>query len=91
MSRGIESAALVMVDVQKGLDDPSQGERNNAGAEACMAALLADWRARRAPIIHIRHCSTEADSLLRPELPGNAIAAFTVQDLSRLQILLRRR
>ena len=72
MVRGIENAALVLVDVQQGLDDPSQGQRNNPEAETCMAVLLANWRERAAPIVHIRHCSTEATSLLRPELPGNA-------------------
>ena len=72
MSGGIDTAALILVDVQQGLDDPSQGTRNNPEAESNMGALLADWRSRRAPIIHIRHCSTEAASLLRPELPGNA-------------------
>ena len=72
MSSGIDTAALILVDVQQGLDDPSQGVRNNPEAESNMGALLADWRGRRAPIIHIRHCSTEAASLLRPELPGNA-------------------
>ena len=66
------AAALLLIDVQQGLDQPSLGQRNNPQAEANMAALLAAWRARRAPIIHVRHCSTEADSPLRPELPGNA-------------------
>ena len=34
--------------------------------------MLAVWRHRTDPVIHIRHCSTEPDSALRPELPGNA-------------------
>jgi len=64
--------ALLIIDVQKGLALPSLGERNNPQAEVNMASLLAAWRARQQPVIHIRHCSTEADSPLRPELPGNA-------------------
>ena len=64
--------ALLIIDVQKGLELPRLGERNNPRAEANMASLLDAWRARQQPVIHIRHCSTEADSPLRPELPGNA-------------------
>jgi len=66
------AVALLVIDVQKGLALPRLGERNNPQAEANMASLLATWRVRRQPVIHVRHCSTEADSPLRPELPGNA-------------------
>jgi nicotinamidase-related amidase len=68
----IDNSALIVIDVQKGLAEPSLGERNNPGAEANMARLLAAWRQRHWPVIHVRHCSLEADSPLRPELPGNA-------------------
>ena len=67
------NTALIIVDVQEGLDDPRLGARNNPDAESRMARLLADWRLRNLPIFHIQHMSTEADSPLRPELPGNAI------------------
>ena len=68
----IDNSALIVIDVQKGLAEPSLGERNNPGAEANMERLLAAWRQRHWPVIHVRHCSLEADSPLRPELPGNA-------------------
>ena len=67
-----DNTALVLIDVQQGLADPSLGKRNNPDAEANMARLLAAWRQRRQPVIHIRHCSVEPGSTLRPELPGNA-------------------
>jgi nicotinamidase-related amidase len=68
-----DTTALIIIDVQDGLDDPKFGARNNPDAETNMARLLADWRARGRPIYHVQHMSTEPDSPLRPELPGNAI------------------
>ena len=64
--------ALLVIDVQKGLDDPTLGSRNNPQAESNIASLLCAWRKHRLPIIHVRHCSVEPHSALRPELPGNA-------------------
>jgi nicotinamidase-related amidase len=64
--------ALLIIDVQQGLASPSLGQRNNPQAESNMASLLTAWRERGLPIVHIQHCSTEPDSALRPELPGNA-------------------
>ena len=68
-----DSTALILIDVQVGLDEPRLGRRNNPDAEQNMARLLADWRARGRPICHVQHMSTEPNSPLRPELPGNAI------------------
>ncbi len=68
-----KGAALVVIDVQQGLDDPRYGERNNPQAEARMADLLAAWRSAHRPVIHVQHMSVRADSLLRPGEPGNAL------------------
>ena len=67
----MRKTALLVIDVQKGLDDPSLGKRNNPEAESNIALLLSEWRKHERPIIHIRHCSIEPNSPLRPELPGN--------------------
>ena len=65
--------ALLVIDVQKGLDNPRLGPRNNPQAEQRIADLLAAWRAAGRPVIHVQHMSTEPQSMLRPGLPGNAI------------------
>lgn len=63
--------ALIIIDVQKAIDHPSWGKRNNPEAEANIATLLAAWRAARRPIYHVRHDSTEPQSHYRPGQPGN--------------------
>ena len=65
-----EASALLVIDVQRGLDHPKYGRRNNPDAEANIARLLAAWRAAGWPVIHVQHLSTSASSPLRPELPG---------------------
>ena len=76
MTRDYAAAALILIDVQDGLDEPRLGQRNNPDAEDNMARLLRHWRERGRPVFHIQHMSTEPDSPLRPELPGNAIKAI---------------
>jgi|SRR5579871_491769 len=64
-------SALLVIDVQQAIDDPSWGQRNNPDAEANVAALLAAWRRTGRPIYHIRHDSTEPHSSYRPGQAGN--------------------
>ena len=66
------NAALLLIDVQQGLDHPRWGKRNNPSAERNIAELLAAWRRTRRPVIHAQHMSREPDSPLRPSEPGNA-------------------
>jgi nicotinamidase-related amidase len=66
------NTALVLVDVQQGIDDPRRGRRNNPSAERRIADLLAAWRAAGRPVIHVQHLSLEPGSLLREGLAGAA-------------------
>lgn len=64
-------AVLLVIDLQKAIDHPSWGERNNPDAEGNVAALLDAWRRSHRPIYHIRHDSSEPQSHYRPRQAGH--------------------
>ena len=74
MSRDLPRTALLLIDVQQGFDQIAAAgiRRNNPQALARIAELLNAFRAANARVIHIRHASTEPDSVFRPERPGFA-------------------
>ena len=65
--------ALVLIDVQKGLQEISfyGTERNNLDAEANCGKLLRSFRKKQLPIFHVKHNSTSIDSPLYPNKMGN--------------------
>jgi nicotinamidase-related amidase len=65
--------ALIVIDMQRGFDEPSWGTRNNPGAEQNGLRLLAHWRKQGWPVVIVRHDSTSANSTLRPGQPGNTL------------------
>ncbi len=75
MPRDLERTALLVIDLQRGLDDPRHGPRDNPDCESNIAALLAAWRAAGRTVIFVRHDSTRPDSPLRPGQPGNDFKA----------------
>jgi nicotinamidase-related amidase len=58
---------LLVIDVQRAFDDPRWAHRNNPGAESRLEELLAAWRNAEAPVIHVRHRSTEPDGLFKDD------------------------
>jgi len=73
-----KNAALIIIDVQKGFDDPTWGRRNNPEAESNIARLLEAWRKTGRPLYHIQHRSRRAGSLLGPDSPG-----FEIKDAAK--------
>jgi nicotinamidase-related amidase len=60
-----------LIDLQKAIDHPSWGERNNPMAEANLSMLLAHWRSSGWPVWHVRHDSLEPHSHYRPGQSGH--------------------
>ncbi|MDD1147189.1 MULTISPECIES: cysteine hydrolase family protein [Pseudomonas] len=62
--------ALLIIDQQQGILHPRLGPRNNPEAEERMLELLAHWRSRGWPVIHVQHLSRSTDSVFWPGQSG---------------------
>ena len=67
------SRALLLIDIQEGMDSPLWGARNNPDAEDNAARLLAAFRDSGAPVFHVHHFSKRPASPLHPDNGGTAI------------------
>lgn len=81
-----ETTALLLVDVQKGVNEvkyyggPS-GKRNNHSAEENMRCLLTEWRRLGKCVAFTRHNSREINSPLKLDLEtGNQIEGLEIND-----------
>lgn len=65
---------LILIDQQKAMEHRKWGPRSNPDAERNIARLLAAWRARGGPIIHVKHDSFNEVSL--PLQTARTLPAF---------------
>ena len=68
-----DKPALIWIDIQKAFDnlDYKGGQQNNINAENNTSELLRIWRVNNLPIFHIRHWSSNPNSLLNGTNKGN--------------------
>jgi len=67
-----KETALIILDVQKAIDDPKWASKNNPGYVDKIVDLLAAFRAASLPVIHIRHDEPNPASTYHTDGPGNA-------------------
>lgn len=70
------NTGLLLIDIQKGFNNPIWGERNNPQAEKNIDTILKLFRSARMPILHIQHISTSLESPLRPGQSGVEFMEF---------------
>ncbi|WP_447555978.1 cysteine hydrolase family protein [Vreelandella sp. EE22] len=61
---------LLLIDMQRGMQAPAAGERNNPQAEANIQRLLGAWRHAGGQVVHVRHVSRTPGSPFWPGQPG---------------------
>lgn len=66
-----EHAALLVIDVQRGFDEPVWGPRDNPDAEANIARLVEAWTTSGRPIVLVRHDSRTLGATLDARGPGH--------------------
>ena len=66
------ATALLVVDVQRGLDDAKHyGRRNNPDCELHIGMLLDAWRDQRWPVVFVQYDSQDENSPLYPGTQGH--------------------
>lgn len=63
-------AALIIIDMQKGMQFDTLPPRNNPDAEDNIARLHAAWREAQHPIVSVRHISRSPTSVFAPGQSG---------------------
>jgi nicotinamidase-related amidase len=66
----MHNTALIIIDMQQGMQSPLLPPRNNPDAEAHITQLLAAWRQAEQPVVHVRHMSRAPASVFYPGQSG---------------------
>ena len=74
-----DNAALLVVDVQRGFEDPWWGRRDNPAADQNIEALTEAFAGTGRPLIFVRHDSTDPASPLHPTRTGNHLKPYLTQ------------
>ncbi|NYD57760.1 nicotinamidase-related amidase [Nocardioides marinisabuli] len=69
-------AALVVIDVQEGFDEPWWGPRDNPDCDEHVAALVGAFAASGRPLVYVQHSSLSPESPLFPGQPGHALKDY---------------
>ena len=79
---------LIVIDLQRGFDDPVWGRRDNPDCERNVGRLVAAWHERGEPVVVVRHDSGPADagSPLTPGQPGNDLRPEAALDEAALLV-----
>ena len=62
--------ALIIIDMQQGMQSATLPPRNNPSAEDMIARLHAAWRVAGHPVVSVRHISRSPDSVFAPGQSG---------------------
>jgi nicotinamidase-related amidase len=68
--------ALIVVDAQRGFDEPSWGDRNNPDCDTNIDRLVRSWAERRWPLVYVQHLSACPGSPLHPDRPGHRLKPY---------------
>lgn len=78
-SSPLNNVALIVIDVQKAFDESDfWGPRNNPLCDENITDLITHWVTSGAPLVYVRHDSSESGSPLAPGSHGHAFKDYLV-------------
>lgn len=81
------NAALIVVDVQDGFDDPAfMAKRNNPLADENIKAIIEHWEKLQRPLVVVQHNSLSEGSVLHPSKPGNSLKQYVKEAIPSLLV-----